>query len=333
MTKDYYIGLLIKKRKEQLNAKESEELISWLSASNENRTLASEVEKSWELSRKYELPIELNEKKAFNNILQKIENKNSKHSELKVISLKQKLFKPLMFAASILLISVFAWWLYSSNQNQTIITSNEIENISLPDGSKVWLNKNSKLTFSKIFNKDKRIVKLSGEAFFEVKRDTLSPFIVMTSDALVTVLGTSFNVKANNRKEVDVTVRTGKVKLESIKNRNNVILEPFQKGHLDIETDKLIKVNDKDLNTLVWKRKVLIFNDTPLIDLIKDLEQTYNVKIKLQNSDLNNCPFTGRYSTKKKIENILDDISIILKMKKTVKTSNNKYFLKGGICK
>jgi len=333
MTEDYYIDLLIKKWEGSINASELLELEKWLNSSNENATLADEYRKSWKLSEKYDLPIDLNEEKAFDNIMQKIQNKNVTKNNIKTINTKLKFLKPLAIAASLLLISIIAWWTFSNNQNNTIITFNEIKEISLPDGSKVWLNKNSELSFPRHFEGQNRLVKLTGEAFFEVQRDTLKPFIVKTSKALVSVLGTSFNVKANkNIENVAVTVKTGKVKLESIKSKKYILLTPDKKGILNIESDEIIENFDNDLNSLSWKRGLLVFKDTPLAKMIEDLEMNYNVSIQLQNNDLINCLFTGKYSIDKDINIILNDILQVFKMNSVVKLSDKKYLLKGGIC-
>ncbi len=331
MNEDHYIELLIKKWKGTISPKDLEELNNWLNSSQKNIELAEEFQHSWELSNNYNLPFELDHDKAFEHVLQKIHTKESSENSNKTISLRQRLFTPLSIAASLLLISIITWWTLSYNRNITIVSSNIVKEISLPDGSKVWLNKAGKLSFPKSFDDDKRIVKLTGEAFFEVKRDTTKPFVVNTSKSLVTVLGTSFNVKADND-NVFVTVRTGKVKLESIKSKNSVVLTPKTKGVLSVHADSLSVIDDINLNSLAWKRQMIVFNDTPLAEMIKDLESYYNVEIQLENIKLENCPFTGKYNSNKTIDEILSDLQQIFKMNRIIKVSNGKYLLKGGNC-
>ena len=98
----------------------------------------------------------------------------------------------------------------------TVVAGNDQKNIlvSLPDGSKIYLNRNSEFSYRKNFGKHGRNVKLTGEAFFEISPDVSKPFIIDAGKAKVKVVGTSFNVITNNRESaVEVFVKTGKVML------------------------------------------------------------------------------------------------------------------------
>ncbi|MBK7131283.1 MAG: FecR domain-containing protein [Bacteroidales bacterium] len=109
--------------------------------------------------------------------------------------------------------------------------------ISLPDGSKISLNRNSQLTYRENFGKKNRNVKLTGEAFFEIAPDASKPFIIDAGKADVRVVGTSFNVITNNTEsEVEVYVKTGKVILSDKSGSQSIALEPGFVGKMDSKT-------------------------------------------------------------------------------------------------
>lgn len=119
-------------------------------------------------------------------------------------------------ACAVIIISIGSYYSFNQyNLSQPKITStitykNDIRLISLPDGTRVWLNQNTEIDYPARFSKNERNVTLKGEAFFEVKRDPSRPFIITSGAVKTTVLGTSFNVRAYNDNDAQVSVRTGK---------------------------------------------------------------------------------------------------------------------------
>ena len=166
----------------------------------------------------------------------------------------------------------------------------------LPDGSEIAINESSRLTYPKKFVKTERKVILEGEAFFEVKRDEEKPFRVEANDVLITVLGTSFNVRAiQEEKIVEVWVETGKVMVTNPGRTESIILINGEKGIYNRELDKLEKIIESEPNTLFWKTKTLIFRKTPLNRVFQTLERVYSVTIKVDNQKILNCRLTGRF--------------------------------------
>ena len=184
--------------------------------------------------------------------------------------------------------------------------------ITLPDGTKVFLNSGSTLKFPKIFDGGTREVELTGEAFFEVKRIIKHPFIVYSGNLKTTVLGTSFNVHAYTNKEVlQVAVATGKVKVEinnqETKNTEPVFLTPNQKVESEGKNLQLIigKVNISDV--IGWKNGVLIFEDSPIDEVVDKLEKWFGVPVQLANHNLSDVCFIGRFENPD-LRDVLDAI-------------------------
>jgi ferric-dicitrate binding protein FerR (iron transport regulator) len=176
--------------------------------------------------------------------------------------------------------------------------------ITLPDGSTVKMNANTRIEYPEHFAADARKVKLSGEAFFEVTRDTAHPFIIETDNASVEVLGTSFNVSAYPEAGVvEVNVETGKVKLtqhpigSSI--RKSVLLPAGERGWLTIYDGKLGHEMKLASNYSAWITKEMIFQRTPLADAFTVLENTYHVKIKMENPEIGKIPYTANFANLK----------------------------------
>ncbi len=149
----------------------------------------------------------------------------------------------------------------------------------LPDGSKVWLNAESKISFPEIFSDTARLVTLEGEAFFDVKKDPLKPFIVKIGDLNVKVLGTSFDVKAYlGDEKFHVAVVTGKVKVSTPDGITTDLL-PNQATFYDTQSGSMAKTVDFDQELLLgWKEKVLKFKDTDYEEVFRRLSNWYDVE-------------------------------------------------------
>ena len=132
-------------------------------------------------------------------------------------------------AASIAILTLFGGYLFLMQPvtaAKAIVTNtypNDIRLLRLPDGSRVWVNQNTKIAYTDEFAGDTREVTLSGEAFFEVAKDPDKPFIITSGAVRTTVLGTSFNVEAYAGKPIAVSVRSGLVKVQS--SGNTVMLK------------------------------------------------------------------------------------------------------------
>lgn len=168
--------------------------------------------------------------------------------------------------------------------------------ITLSDGSIVTLNAESRLIFSKSFKGNTRTVKLKGEAFFDVKRDTGKPFIVETDNLKIKVLGTSFNVKSYpNDLKIETTLTSGKVEVIHDDKMHPVTLKPSQKA-IYHKAEKKVRVEKVEPEIVsAWKYGKLIFNQTTLKNVIKDIERKYGVNITVESDSLLQYEFTGTF--------------------------------------
>jgi transmembrane sensor len=178
--------------------------------------------------------------------------------------------------------------------------------VKLPDGSEVWLNANSRLVYNS-FSSDRRQVELKGEAFFKVAKNRKAPFVVKTNECDVEVLGTTFNVMAYDefgRKEI--TLLSGKVNV--LMGGTTNVLNP---GQALILKDNQVQVVDVDASqSSGWVYNKFNFQNIPLSELIKRLENWYDVDIELDNQTGREVNFTGTFKNEETIWQVLDAIKV-----------------------
>jgi ferric-dicitrate binding protein FerR (iron transport regulator) len=172
------------------------------------------------------------------------------------------------------------------------------EMIKLNDGSVITLNEGSTLKYAVSQKPNERRVVLSGEAFFEVARDTLRPFIVVAGETLVEVLGTSFNIRAYRATEtIEVTVQSGMVSMaERRSSEKQILLQPGNTGLYNKTEKHLEFLSSADPNTFAWKTGELVFNETRLSDVVVVLNRVYGESLKIDNAALADCPLTVSFT-------------------------------------
>jgi len=197
-----------------------------------------------------------------------------------------------------------------------------VATVDLPDGSRVYLNKGSEISYSIAF-KNQRAVELQGEAFFEVMSDPQNPFTVSSGEMVVTVLGTSFNVKQlDSPSDLEVYVKTGKVRVSLEESEQYIQLEPEEFGL--VENRNLTSSVQEDPNYISWKTKDFKFVNSALIEVLQELEESYHVDNRSEDLDLSEMRITSSYSGQS-IDAILETIGTAFKM--NVSHKENSYFL------
>lgn len=203
--------------------------------------------------------------------------------------------------------------LVNGNRQETVLMASS-ENISsyvLPDGSKVWLNKNSWLSYNQKFGKKTRQVALKGEGYFEVNRDEHRPFIVkMQNNLNVKVLGTTFNVcdyPSANKSEV--ILRSGSVQINDNGHDESVILKPNQKFTWNEGKSEVSSVNA--INCCRWFEHRLVFDNVKLRDILENLSHKYQTEISLNVGSLadKHMSMTVRDES---VEDVLDILTTLL---------------------
>lgn len=279
----------------QLNGRatpaEQEELNRWLEADPVHQEQYQAQARLWQLTAPAPIP-EVDTDAAWQKVHAKVQQQ-----EAKVIPLFQT---ALRVAASVILVLGLAWlmkyYFFPFYGMEVIESGNRQITVVLPDSTHVWLNKGSRLVYDANFSNPTRDVQLEGEAFFEVYRDVQRPFIIQTDQALTTVLGTSFNLRAYlDAEREELAVATGKVAFVSDRSAAEAIVTPGYTAILNKQSDVISKHSIKDDNAWAWKSGKLQFDGKPLRDVLPDLERYYGVKFQLQNTNMTDCRFTGSF--------------------------------------
>ena len=239
--------------------------------------------------------------------------------------------------------SIFFIWQNSSNNRFTrhATANNQVLRTTLPDGSIVVLNGGSTLKYSNDFNQLTRTVYLEGEGFFEVVPNATKPFKVVSGKLGTQVLGTSFNVKAYpNEKQFNVTVVTGRVAVGLIKKQLNankieldqkLVLKPNEKFMLNTTNETYSKKNLAEAASISqWQKGDLVFDETPMHDVARQLERTHNIKISFENIAIENCLLVGKFPHRP-VEQTLDWICTSIGTK--YKKEGSVYMITGEGCK
>jgi transmembrane sensor len=178
--------------------------------------------------------------------------------------------------------------------------------VKLPDGSQVWLNANSRLVYHS-FSSKHRQVELKGEAFFNVAHNANAPFVVKTNECEVEVLGTSFNVMAYDEfGRQEITLLTGRVNVHT----GNIhrVIKPGQALILKEHKINVVEVNAAQASG--WVDNKFNFKNIPLSELMKRLENWYDVDIRLDNQTGKEVNFTGTFKNEETIWQVLDAIKV-----------------------
>jgi ferric-dicitrate binding protein FerR (iron transport regulator) len=166
---------------------------------------------------------------------------------------------------------------------------------TLPDGTRGWLNSNTKLKYPLDF-KEKRHLDLTGEAYFEVTHNKRSPFVVSTHNIDIMVLGTIFSVSAiDGENTTEVVLEKGRVAIENQEIKLKATLEPNEKLIFNNENKKFhtAVVNAQQYNS--WKDGLLVFRNEPLSEVFKRLSRWYNVKITIEDQQINRYKYRATF--------------------------------------
>ncbi|SCD18946.1 hypothetical protein PSM36_0110 [Proteiniphilum saccharofermentans] len=177
--------------------------------------------------------------------------------------------------------------------------------ITLQDGTVVWLNAQSTLKYPSHFSKRNREVEIIGEAFFDVAQEKKRPFIVSTQHIDMEVLGTQFNVYSYPDADyIQTDLVEGSVKIyEAMDKKNSVILKPNEQ--VTIRGNKMTVDNIINSNHLLWKEGIYCFHNERLIDIIEKLQLYYDIKIVVEDPEIFNVRYTGKFRQRDGIDEIL----------------------------
>lgn len=204
----------------------------------------------------------------------------------------------------------------------------------LPDGSVVWMHKGAMITYPEVFATNNRTVQFKGEAFFNIKKNKVSPFFIKSDEMTVRVLGTSFNVKATARdKHFEISVVTGSVQVTTPDHQSNpqqVILKPNQQAIFETATKILITQNIPfQKKREIYQPISIRFNNTSINDVISLLEKKFNITIKLSDDKISKCRLNADFDQQPLAE-ILEMLCRSLEATYTIK--GNLIVIEGTPC-
>ncbi|GAA4807119.1 DUF4974 domain-containing protein [Olivibacter ginsenosidimutans] len=196
--------------------------------------------------------------------------------------------------------------------------------LTLPDGSKVWLNACSELTFPTVFGKESRNVRLKGEAYFEVASQARQPFVVEANGSTVSVLGTAFNISAYSDEPQVLTTLTGGSVAVSL-GEHRLVLTPGEQAKADISNRQLGKARVDPEVFLAWKGDYFVFDDLDIQSIMHQVSRWYNTEVVFQGL-IPTKKFGGTFSRTKPIEELLSYLEKLGNMH--FKLENDSYFKK-----
>lgn len=179
----------------------------------------------------------------------------------------------------------------------------------LSDGSKVWLNAASSISFPTQFTGNERVVTTQGEVYFEVAHNKTKPFKVISGRQEVTVLGTHFNVKAyDDEFTINTTLLQGSVKVRNLSSTASSLLIPGQQSTLNRHDGKVAVAAASIEEVIAWKNGFFMFNDQQITSIMKSISRWYDMDVEYQNFSSNTERFGGTFSRSSNLADILNSL-------------------------
>jgi len=301
----------------ETSAEEEQQLRAWIAATAENNQHFQKVQKSFSIANQYyrtkQVP-DLNLDAEWNRFLKSIDKPKTNN----VRTLFSATWLRVAAAVMVVAASVVLYNYFSNARLSIIETGLVAQEVTLPDGSLVTLNQNSKLTYSSSFNHSDRSISLEGEAFFEVAHNPNKPFTISVKDASVEVLGTSFNVRGYNASEVlEVVVATGTVKLSTPDKSAHVTLQAGDRGVYNPQQQTVQNEINTDVNFNAWKTRRLTFTEANLQTVVETLNQVYHANIVIAVPVPDTCLVTVRFD-QQDLTDVLNVLKVTLNLEYTI---------------
>ena len=278
----------------------------WIDASEDNARQIFELERIAMLAESLKTDKHQYDR-VWNSINDKISEDKLRHNRLRRIRILR------WSAAAAVFIGILLGSIFILRQPKVemieLTADNGTMTITLPDSTKVWLNRYASITYPKTFADDRRIVSISGEAYFEVAHDTSRPFTVDGKWLNVTVLGTKFNFNSSEDKENTVSLLEGKIEVTPGKNKDGVVLSPGQKVQFNPQNGRMSISQVNTALDAVWHNRLIRFHNATIAEIAADLEELYNVEITIRNSVDNSRTYSGSTVYYQSVDSTLEALS------------------------
>lgn len=316
---------------EGLDKNALDELKTWIAASAENQQYFIRQREIWFSAVSREAASVYDKDKAFENFRNRVESQKEIQSTSRRGFSLSALWRYAAVVAIIIAVGCISYWQGEVNVKDTFADISveaplgSKTKLYLPDGTLVWLNAGSRMTYSQGFGVDNRKVELEGEGYFEVKRNEKIPFFVKTKDLQLQVLGTKFNFRDYPEDhEVVVSLLEGKVGLNNLlREEKEAVLSPDERAVLNKANGFLTVESVTATNASQWTDGYLFFDEELLSDIAKELERSYNVKIHIANDSLKTFRFYGNFVRREQnIQEVLEALASTEKMQYKIEERN-----------
>lgn len=316
---------------EGLDKNALDELKTWIAASAENQQYFIRQREIWFSAVSREAASVYDKDKAFENFRNRVESQKEIQSTSRRGFSLSALWRYAAVVAIIIAVGCISYWQGEVNVKDTFADISveaplgSKTKLYLPDGTLVWLNAGSRMTYSQGFGVDNRKVELEGEGYFEVKRNEKIPFFVKTKDLQLQVLGTKFNFRDYPEDhEVVVSLLEGKVGLNNLlREEKEAVLSPDERAVLNKANGLLTVESVTASNASQWTDGYLFFDEELLPDIAKELERSYNVKIHIANDSLKTFHFYGNFVRREQnIQEVLEALASTEKMQYKIEERN-----------
>ncbi len=285
---------------------EIKEIKHWLSESRENQKFFFGIKDIWDAT----APVSADTEEHLLNFY-----KARSEKRIPVVSLVWKWSAAVAAALIIGIISgVFIRGHHASEQPAEIVYSVPLgskSDLKLPDGTHIFLNSGSILSYSSDYSPKNRNVKLQGEAFFEVTANVQNPFYVSTHDFTTCVTGTQFNVCSySDDEKASVMLVEGKLEITFPDREKNLHLTPGMKAVLDKKVGKIETIRSDAVCETSWKDGKFVFKNIHFPELVKKLERWYDVKLVVSQAELYRYEYSGVFRNQETIWQVLDALAL-----------------------
>jgi transmembrane sensor len=299
---------------------ELEELHAWLIASSENKAYFIQMQEVWFSSISSNHRSRFDSEKAFQRFLARTTLQDTNDQQPTTENLNSRnvflSFRQMTAAVALLFVVAGSAYWFGKNNSSSNLADVSVEaplgsrtKLHLPDGTLVWLNAGSRISYSQRFGVDDRKVALDGEGYFEVTKNKSLPFNVKTNEMTVRVLGTKFNFRNYEAdEEARVTLIEGRVSFNNgLEGMNEQFLNPNQQVVYDKKMKSTTISAVKATRASRWTQGQIFFDEEKLADIANELERCYNVKIHIADQQLNTYRFYGNFArTEQTIQEVLD---------------------------
>ena len=259
----------------------------------------------------HNLPDEGQKEKMKNNLLNRINAEEDFMRSVRV-NRKREFLHAFSLAASILVVAMSVVFLILGDRQiheyEVVAERGQKSSVTLPDGSHVWLNSASRITYTSDFNKKNRNITLEGEAYFDVAKNKKIPFVVNASEMSITAVGTEFNVRNySDEDEVCTTLVEGKVIASTL--GCDISLTYGQEAVLNRNSGEMSFAVVSDLNHMVpWRSNEMLVDGESLDNLSRILSRMYNVDVYFENDSIKTYTYTGLIRNNS-LQNVLELVS------------------------